>query len=243
MRTLNFAKRNIKELMRDPLGLVFSILLPLFLLFIFQQFNIPNEAYKLSNFTPGIIIFSFSFITLFTATLIARDRETSLLIRLGVSPMKSYEYILGYMLSLLPTIIIQNILLFGLAIILGLEVTIGILWAILASIIVSILFISIGILFGSLLKEKSASGVSSVIVQLVCFTSGMYFSIDIVGKGFAKICHILPFEGSLNIIKAALNNDFKIVTLDNIVVFSLYTIAILILSIIIFNKKMTSDNR
>ena len=105
MRTLNFAKRNIKELIRDPLSLVFSVLLPLFLLFIFQQFNIPNEAYNLTNFTPGIIIFSFSFITLFTATLISRDRQSSLLIRLGVSPMKSHEYILGYMISLIPMIL------------------------------------------------------------------------------------------------------------------------------------------
>ena len=154
MRTLNFAKRNLKELIRDPLGLVFSILLPLFLLFIFQQFNIPNEAYKLEYFTPGIIIFSFSFITLFTATLIARDRGSSLLIRLGVSPMKAYEYILGYMISLIPMILIQNILLFGLALILGLSFSINIMITILASIIVSVLFISIGILFGSLFTKK-----------------------------------------------------------------------------------------
>ena len=243
MRTLNFAKRNIKELIRDPLSLVFSILLPLFLLFIFQQFNIPNEAYKLNYFTPGIIIFSFSFITLFTATLIARDRTSSLLIRLGVSPMKSYEYILGYMLSLIPMILIQNVLLFGLALLLGLEFSINIILTIFASIVVSILFISIGILFGSLFSEKASSGISSIIVQFVCFTSGMYFSIDLVGKGFAKVCHILPFEGSLNILKAILNNDFSMVTTTNIVVFILYTLAILILSIIIFNKKMTSDNR
>ena len=243
MRTLNFAKRNIKELIRDPLSLVFSILLPLFLLFIFQQFNIPNEAYKLNYFTPGIIIFSFSFITLFTATLIARDRTSSLLIRLGVSPMKSYEYILGYMLSLIPMILIQNVLLFGLALLLGLEFSINIILTIFASIVVSILFISIGILFGSLFSEKASSGISSIIVQFVCFTSGMYFSIDLVGKGFAKVCHILPFEGSLNILKAILNNDFSMVTMTNIVVFILYTLAILILSIIIFNKKMTSDNR
>ena len=243
MRILNFAKRNIKELLRDPLGLVFTILLPLFLLFIFQQFNIPNEAYKLENFTPGIVIFSFSFITLFTSTLIARDRESSLLIRLGVSPMKSYEYILGYMLSLIPMILIQNVLFFALAIILGLKFTIYVVFAILASLVVSILFMGIGILFGSMLKEKAASGISSVIVQLVCFTSGMYFSKDIVGKGFATICSILPFEGALNIIKAVLNNDYSILTLNNIVIFSLYTIVILILSIIVFNKKMTSDNR
>ena len=243
MRTLNFAKRNIKELLRDPLGLVFSIILPLFLLFIFQQFNIPNEAYKLEYFTPGIIIFSFSFITLFTATLIARDRESSLLIRLGVSPMKAYEYILGYILSLIPMILIQNILLFGLALILGLSFSINVIITVLSSIIISVLFISIGILFGSLFTEKAASGISSIVVQFVCFTSGMYFSIDLVGKGFATICHILPFEGSLNILKATLNNDFSIVSTTNIVVFVLYTIILLALSIIIFNKKMTSDNR
>ena len=98
MRILNFAKRNFKEIIRDPLSLIFAIILPLFLLFIFQQINIPSESYNIENFTPGIVIFGFSFITLFTATLVAKDRSTSLLIRLGISPMKSIDYILGYML-------------------------------------------------------------------------------------------------------------------------------------------------
>ena len=97
MRIINFAKRNFKELVRDPISLVFAIILPLFLLFIFQQFKIPNDSYKIENFTPGIIVFGFTFITLFTAMLVSKDRTTSLLIRLGVSPMKSSEYILGYM--------------------------------------------------------------------------------------------------------------------------------------------------
>ncbi|HCH28965.1 MAG TPA: ABC transporter permease, partial [Ruminococcaceae bacterium] len=70
MRTLNFAKRNFKEIIRDPLSIIFSVVLPLFLLWIFQQFKIPSENYKLQNFTPGIIVFGFSFITLFTATLV-----------------------------------------------------------------------------------------------------------------------------------------------------------------------------
>ena len=45
MRTLNFAKRNFKEIIRDPLSIIFSVLLPLFLLFIFKQINIQNESY------------------------------------------------------------------------------------------------------------------------------------------------------------------------------------------------------
>src|SRR5574344_2985144 len=126
MKTLNFAKRNYKELIRDPLSIIFAIILPLFLLFIFQQFDIPDEIYSLENFTPGIIIFSFSFITLFTATLVAKDRSTSLLTRLYASPMKPISYILGYSLAILPIILIQNILFFLVAIILALDPSINI---------------------------------------------------------------------------------------------------------------------
>ena len=96
MRMINFAKRNFKELIRDPISLIFEIALPLFLLFIFQQFNLPDDIYKIEYFTPGIILFGFAFITLFSSTLISKDRTSSFLIRLGTSPMKSSDYILGY---------------------------------------------------------------------------------------------------------------------------------------------------
>ena len=152
MRMLNFAKRNFKELVRDPLNLIFEIALPIFLLIIFQQFNIPEEAYKLENFTPGIIIFGFSFITLFTGSLIAKDRESSLLIRLGTSPMKPKDYILGYILSLIPIVLIQIILFFMVAIIMGLSFNINIIYSLFISIIISIFFITIGILIGSLIN-------------------------------------------------------------------------------------------
>ena len=241
MRMINFAKRNFKELIRDPFSLGFEIVLPLFLLFIFQQFDIPADNYRLENFTPSIILFGFSFITLFTATLIAKDRTSSLLIRLGTSPMKSSDYILGYILSLIPIVLIQDILFFLAACILGLSFSINIIYTILISIVVSILFISIGILIGSLVSEKGSGGVGSVVVQLVCFTSGMYFSKDLVGKVFAKICEILPFESSLNIIRGVLNGNS--IPLRSIIVFSIYTIVILVISIIVFKKKMVSDNK
>lgn len=241
MRVITFAKRNFKEIIRDPLSLVFSLLLPLFLLFIFQQFKIPNEAYKLNNFTPGIILFSFAFLTLFTATLVAKDRETSLLIRLGVSPMQSFEYILGYMLAVIPVVILQNIIFFIFATILGLSFTITIIWTILISLIISLLFIFLGILIGSMTTVKSASGISSVIVQLVCFTSGMYFSNDLVGPVFANICKCLPFTSSLNIIRNTLNNS--LINISDFIIVLAYTIVILTISVYVFKKKMISDNK
>lgn len=241
MRTINFAKRNFKELIREPLSIVFAIILPLFLLFIFQQFNIPSDNYKLENFTSGIIVFGFSFITLFTATLISKDRETSLLIRLGTSPMRPFEYIFGYILSIIPIVIIQNILFFILAIILGLKFSIYIIYAVLISIIVSILFICLGILIGSILKEKSSTGISSIVIQLVCFTSGMYFPKEIMGQAFSKLCEYIPFESCVVIIKGVMNNNFDIISTRNVIVFIIYTILTFILSTIIFKNKMTSD--
>ena len=243
MRMLNFAKRNFKELVRDPISLIFEIVLPIFLLFIFQQFNIPADNYRLENFTPAIILFGFSFITLFTSTLIAKDRGTSLLIRLGTSPMKSRDYILGYILSLLPIVIIQDILFFTVALILGLQFSINIIFTILVSIVVSILFISLGILIGSIVTEKGSGGVGSVIVQLVCFTSGMYFPKETVGKIFGTVCEILPFESSLNIVKCALNNNWQTLSLNNIIVFLLYTSIVVVLAIVVFKNKMISDNK
>ncbi len=243
MRMLNFAKRNLKELIRDPLSLIFEIALPVFLLFIFQQFNIPEESFKIENFTPGILIFGFSFITLFTATLVSKDRSSSLLIRLMTSPMKSSDFILGYIISLIPIIIIQEIIFFIVATLLGLNITINIFYTIFISIFISILFITFGILIGSLVSEKAAGGVGSIIVQLVCFTSGMYFSKDLVGKVFAKICELLPFESALNIIKGFLNNNFDVITTRNIIVFLSYLIIMVILTIIVFKKKMISDDK
>ena len=243
MRTLNFAKRNFKEIIRDPLSIIFSVLLPLFLLFIFKQINIPNESYELHNFTPGIVVFGFSFITLFTAMLVSKDRTSSLLIRLGISPMKPIEYILGYMLSIIPLILIQNVLFFILAIALGLSFSINIIWAILISIVVAILFIAIGIILGSLFSEKASSGISSIVFQLVCFTSGMYFPRELLGDVFSRICEYLPFESCVTIIKGVMNANLESITIRNIIVFSIYTILALIISILIFKEKMISDNK
>ena len=138
---------------------------------------------------------------------------------------------------------LQNILFFILAIILGLSFSLNSIWAILISIIVSILFIAIGIIIGSLVSEKASSGISSIIVQLVCFTSGMYFPREALGDVFAKICEFLPFESCVTIIKGIMNNNLESITIRNIIVFSIYTILALVISVIVFKMKMISDNK
>lgn len=237
MRTLNFAKRDFKEIMRDPLSIIFALLLPLFLLFIFQQFKIPGEAYKLENFTPGIIIFGFSFLTLFTASLVAKDRESALLARLGVSPMRGHDYVLGYLLAVLPVALIQNVLFFTAALLLGLDFSAGIFLCAALSLPMSLLFIGLGILVGSCVSERASSGVGSIAVQLVAFTSGMYFDASMIGGFFAKVCKALPFSGAVDILRASLDLSANGLLRPALTV-TLYTAAIFILAIILFTKNI-----
>ncbi len=237
MKTITFAKRCFKEIIRDPLSIIFSIILPLLLLFIFTQINIPSSNYKVDNLTPGIVIFSFSFITLFTTILVAKDRSTFLLVRLQISSIKMSNYIFGYIISILPIIIIQNFLIYLLAIILNLNITIGIFFAILSSIPISILFITLGIIIGTLVSDKAAAGVSSIIVQLVSFTSEMYFDASMLSKTFNTICNILPFSACVELLKSFLNYNFDNLVI-NILKVSIYLAIFLIFSCILFKKRL-----
>lgn len=156
--------------------------------------------------------------------------------------MKEIEYILGYTLSVVPVVFLQNIIFFLAAIILGLNPTINILYTILAVLPISLLFISLGILIGTITTEKSSSGVSSIVVQLVAFTSGMYFSTDMVSKTFDTICKILPFKSTLDITKSILNKNYDNILVSTLIVL-LYTIMTITIAIILFKKKMISDNK
>lgn len=242
MRIINFAKRNFKELIREPESIVFCIVLPLFLLIIFQQFKIPNEAYSIENFTPSIIIFSYSFISLFTAQLVAKDRCSLLLTRLYASPMKAREYIVGYTISIIPMAIFQSLIFFVAATFFGLDFGINTLLTILILIPISILFVAMGILIGNVTSDKSAPGLASIVIQLVAFTSGIWFSIDMVGKIYKIVCRVLPFSHTVNLSRMILNNT-KGNFLESISIIIIYTILIFIISSIIFKKKMISDNK
>lgn len=173
MRMLAFASRNRKELIRDPLSLVFGIGLPIFLLLIMTalQRNVSIAVFSLTNFTPGIAIFSFSFISLFTGMLIARDLSTSFLTRLFASPLTAADYIAGYSLPLLPIALVQSMLCFATAAALGLKLDGNIFWTLLTLVPAALLFIAFGLLLGTLFNDRSVGGITSILIQVVAFTS------------------------------------------------------------------------
>ena len=152
MRMLTFARRCAKEILRDPINLGFGLGFPLVLLFLLSalQANIPVPLFEINTLAPGITVFGLSFITLFSATLVAKDRESALLQRLYTTPLKGSDFIIGYMLPLLPIAVGQTLICYLAAIPLGLTVSVNIIYAIIGIIPMAVFNIALGLLCGSL---------------------------------------------------------------------------------------------
>ncbi len=240
MRMLAFAKRNILEFIRDPLYLAFAVGFPLVLILLLSaiQANIPVPLFEIQHLTPGICVFGLSFLTLFCATIISKDRNTALFSRLYTTPMTPSDFIVGYTLPILPVAIIQCIICYFAAIVLGLDVTVNILYAIIFIIPVSLLYIAMGLLFGSILNEKQVGGIcGALLTNLSAWVSGIWFDLDLVGGVFKKISYALPFVHAVDLERAVLLGDFSGIFPHILWVLG-YGIILFILAILLFLRQM-----
>ncbi len=212
MRMLTFANRNVKEILRDPLNLAFGLGFPLVLIVLLSviQANIPVPLFEIQHLTPGITVFGLSFMTLFSATIIAKDRGSSLLQRLYTTPMTSMDFILGYTLPILPIAVAQSVVCYIAAIILGLDATVNILYAILFVIPVSVLYIALGLLCGSVFNDKQVGGIcGALLTNLSAWVSGIWFDIELIGGTFKKISYALPFVHAVEMERAVLAGNLS----------------------------------
>lgn len=211
MRMLTFSTRNIKEILRDPLTLFFGLGFPLVLLLLLSaiQANIPVSLFEIAHLTPGITVFGLSFMTLFSATIISRDRGTSLLQRLYTTPLTPVDFILGYTLPILPIAVAQCVICYGAALLLGLDMSLRILYAVLLILPVSLLYIGLGLLCGSVLTDKQVGGVcGALLTNLSAWVSGIWFDLDLVGGVFRQIAYALPFVHAVELERAALAGNY-----------------------------------
>ena len=212
MRRMTFAKRCAKEILRDPINLAFGLGFPLVLLLLLSslQANIPVHLFEIDTLTPGITVFGLSFMTLFSATLIAKDRESAFLQRLYTTPLTGMDFILGYMLPMLPIALAQASICYLLAIPLGLTVSIRIVYAILGILPMAIFNIALGLLCGSVLGVKQVGGIcGALLTNLSAWLSGVWFDLNLVGGSFERIAGLLPFVHAAEMEKALFAGEFQ----------------------------------
>lgn len=210
MKMLTFSERTAKEILRDPLNLGFGIGFPVVLLLLLSaiQANIPVDLFEIGRLTPGITVFGLAFMTLFSATLIAKDRESAFLSRLYTTPLTAADFILGYMLPMLPISLAQCLVCYAAAIALGLRITINILYAAALIIPISVFFVAMGLLCGSVLTAKQAGSICGALFTNLCaWLSGTWFDLDLVGGAFKRIAYALPFVHAAELERAVLSGS------------------------------------
>ncbi len=240
MKTFTFAKRCAKEILRDPINLMFGLGFPIVLLLLLSaiQANIPADLFEIESLTPGITVFGLSFITLFSATLIAKDRESALLQRLYTTPLKSCDFILGYMLPLVPIALMQSAACYVVAIMLGLPITVNIFYAILMILPVAVLYIALGLLCGSVCNVKQVGGIcGGLLTNLSAWLSGVWFDLELVGGTFHKIAKLLPFVHAVELERAMIEGNYT-KAFSHIYPILGYALAITIGAVLLFLRQM-----
>ena len=240
MKMMTFAKRCAKEIMRDPINLGFGLGFPLILLLLLStiQSNIPVELFEIDTLTPGITVFGLSFMTLFSATLIAKDRESALLQRLYTTPLTGFDFIMGYMLPILPIALGQVIICYLFSIALGLTVSVNIIYAIIGIIPMAIFNIALGLFCGSLLGVKQVGGVcGALLTNLSAWLSGVWFDLKLVGGFFERLANVFPFVHAAEMEKALFNGNFELAA-THILPIMLYSVLITAVAVLCFFAQM-----
>ena len=236
------AGRNIKEVLRDPLSLIFMLAMPLGMeirfYFIFHSLT---SQFEMRFLAPGIVVFAQAFLSLFTGLLIALDRASAFLTRLYVSRARSFEFIFGYACALLPVTLAQSVLFFLVGGIIDHSIlSVRVLPAIALSLVTSLLFLGLGILLGSACNEKSVGGVSSIVIAGQSMLSGMWFPREGLSPVMITLMDVLPFRNATILVQNALNgapdawNDL----VKPLCIVLAYTAAAFVCAILVFRSKM-----
>lgn len=237
------SKRTGKEILRDPLTLFFGLGFPLVILGLLSaiQANVPVPLFAIEKLGPGVTVFGLSFLTLFSGMLISRDRGSALLLRLYTTPIRPAEYILGYLLPMLPIALAQTAVCYAVSLVLGLAWTPRILLALLLALPAAILFLSLGLLCGSLLNEKQVGGICGAgLTNLSAWLSGIWFDVGLVGGAFKTAANILPFSHAVELQRSVYAGAFADAW-PHLAVVSAWAVGVTVLAVWAFLAQMRKN--
>lgn len=201
-KCLILSQRNIKEMLRDPLSLVFCLGFPLVMLLlmqiIFTNMEFVPANFAITSYASGIGVFGYTFTSLFVAMQISADKNTSFIKRINISPINKFSYYFSFFISALPMILIQTVLFFLVALIFGFPFNANFFLSILYLLPSAIFYICIGILIGCICKnEKQTGPITSIFISLTGIFGGVFMPIGLFTGGFATFINLLPFSHSV----------------------------------------------
>ncbi len=239
MKFYSLYSRNLKEIYRDPISIVLGLGMPILLLVLFSSIhkNIQVAMFHPQSMTPAVIIIGFGFLTLFSATLLAKDTQSAFLARLFTTPLKPSDYILSYILPFIPLAFFQTLICMLVGTMLGATYS-NMLMSLLLFLFLALTCISSGIIFGSLFTVNQVSGVGALFITTISLFSGAWMNLKVVGGIFETIGYALPFAHAVDASKGLLSGTSFSDISGNFYMVLIYTFVLFILAIVSFKWRM-----
>lgn len=251
MKSIVFCRRTLKEILRDPISYIFCLGFPIVMLVIMSIVNqsIPAEAnmtiFQIKSLAPGIAFFGLSFVMLFICIQVSKDRSTALIMRLHASPMKSSDFILGYTLSVIALAVVQLFITYIASFLMGLvfgeQLPVeGMLLSIVCLMPSAIMFIAIGLIFGTITNEKAAPGMCSIIISVVGMIGGIWMDVENMSGIICDVSNALPFFHGVKLARLALCGDYSGMG-EQLLIVCIWMAVLYVLAILIMDRKLKKD--
>ena len=239
MKVISLSGRNMKEIYRDPVSMLLGLAMPIAFLLLFSSIykKAGLEMFSPQMLTPGIIIFCFAFLIMFSAILLARDKESALLTRLLTAPLKSSDFILAYILPFLPLALFQTVICLIVGAILGATFH-NIILACIIFFFAALICISLGMILGSIFTVNQVSGVGSVLVTAIGLFCGAWAPLKMMGGIFETIGYALPFAHAVDAAKVLLNGSSFSDIVGNFYFILIYSLVLFMLAIFSFKWRI-----
>jgi ABC-2 type transport system permease protein len=238
MRSRELVKRNFKAMWRDWLSLGVNVGLPILLLLVLQALEGVDDFFAPSSLAPGVAVFGFVMLTMTSAMLLAQDRESSLFARLLTTPLQANDFVFAYSVPYVAVAVIQAIVVFAVAIPLGLSIEGNVLWVIVTLLLLAILYVGFGMLIGAVTPYKAVTG-PWVVVMLLTIFGGTWVNLEDIGGVFETVADVFPFAHGLAAIRGVMLDGagFGDIAADLVWVL-VYTVAVVIIAVAVFRRRM-----
>ena len=237
--------RNVLKYFRMKSRIFGSLGMPFFFLIVIglgldSAISVPGVATSYIDFiAPGIIAMSILFSGIFSGVQLVIDKQIGFIKETLVAPVSRMELMIGQALGGATTAIMQGLLVFVIALFIGLDIPgfIGILTALGFMVLIGITFTSMGIAFASRMEDTHGFQlISNFVVLPLFFLSGALFPLEQVPEWLSFLSYIDPLTYGVEGLRYGMLGASQINPLLSFGILSGFMVIVLVIGSFMFQR-------
>lgn len=237
--------REILRYVKSKERIVGSLSMPIFFLLIFGMGLGSSVALKgvnvsyLDFMAPGIVTMVLLFASVFSGVSVIWDRELGFMKEMLVAPVSRFSIVAGKCLGTAVTTMVQGTILLAIVLLMGAHVNLAMLpivWPLMFAI--SLMFVSIGVTIGSMLKNiESFQVIMMFVVQPMFFLSGALFPINQMPIWLRVVTYLDPMTYGVEVMRYLMTGISSIPVVVSLALLFIFILTFFSIATWAFNRR------